>query len=246
MDEWNGKFELVDPKLVVVDHRYQRTEKENLIAKIASSPDWAAFGALSCYQREGVLVCVDGQQRLAGVLQSETPPKKVPAVIFDKATLDKEAQTFTKINVNRTQLSALEKHRGLVVAKNPAALAVERAADKAGFTLQPSTGSTRNIQAIGAVYNAYNLLGEDGLLQVLVQLRDAWPGETSALTVNIIRGVTDVMIDLGSDYNRAKLTNSLAKATPGAIMRKAEELRFDTGGSKQKNVRRAIKALCKV
>lgn len=250
MEDWDGKFEMVDPRLVVVDHRYQRDEKETLVSRIAQSPSWEAFGAISCYRRDNnVLVCVDGQQRLRGILASENPPKKVPAIIFEKAKLKDEASTFVTINIQRKAVTPIEKHRGLVVAGNPAALAIERALDTTGFSLAyggQSSSSPKNIGAIAALYEVYNTLGEEGLVQVLVQIRDAWPKDTQATSQGIIRGLCYVMIDLGTEYHRGKLTTQLSKTSPTEILRESEALKFDMGGSKQTNIRRAFKKLAKV
>jgi hypothetical protein len=248
MDEWNGTFEKVNPREIVIDHRYQRSEKPILIARIAENPDWAAFGALSCYRRDGLLVCVDGQQRLRGILSTDKPPLLVPCVIQEKAPVEKEARTFVTVNVNRTSVQSLEKHRGLVMAKDPAALAINRSVETAGFSLGQRSGTENphTISAVASIYNAYNVLGEEGLLQLLVQLRDSWPNDGAAVGASIINGVRDVLVDLGDDYNRAKVTAALAKTSPALIMRKAKEIEFDIGGSMQINVRRAINKLCKL
>src|ERR1041385_2238203 len=87
LDEWNGTFKLVDPRMVVIDHRYQRQEKPNLIAAIAASPDWAAFGALSLYERDNTLVCVDGQQRLRGILPTHHPSPLAHLLLFRRPPL---------------------------------------------------------------------------------------------------------------------------------------------------------------
>lgn len=249
MDEWNGTFEQVDPRIVIVDHRYQRPEKQNLIAAIAANPDWAAFGAISLYRREGMLVCVDGQQRLRGILQSEKPPKTVPAVIQPKANVVKEATTFAAMNITRRPVESMEKHISLVVAEAPASLAIERATKKAGFSLEQNssqTGDPNTVQAISALYSIYSKLGEEGLVQTLVQARDSWPSDHLGVSAHLLRGVMQVLIDLGEDYNRAKVTTALARSSPSLILRKSEAMRFDFGGSKQKNVRRAIRDLCKI
>lgn len=249
MEAWTGTFELVDPRLIIVDHRYQRPEKKTLIDAIAANPDWAAFGAVSCYRRnDGMLVCVDGQQRLRGVLDSEKPPKLIPTVIQPKATVQREATTFAAINITRRAVESMEKHNSLVVAQNPTALAIERALEKAGFSLDSDyrSGDPHTVQAVGALYSIYSRLGEEGIVQVLVQARDAWPNDRLGISAHLLRGVAQVLIDQGENYNRAKLTAALSKSTPSLILRKSDELRFDLGGSKQKNVRRAIKALCKV
>jgi len=242
---------LVDPRVIVIDHRYQRPEKPNLIAAIAANPDWAAFGAISLYKRESTLVCVDGQQRLRGVLAAETPPKLVPCIIQPKASVVREATTFAAINITRRSVESMEKHVALLQAQNPTALAIDRAVTKSGFTL--STGGAtaavsdpNTLYAISALYSLYRQLGEDKLVQVLVQVRDAWPSDPLGKSAHMLRAVGQVVVDLGDDYNRAKVTTALGRSSPALILRKSEEHRFDFGGAKQKNVRRAIKTLCKI
>lgn len=249
MEPYTGRFELIDPRIVVVDHRYQRPEKPNLIAAIAANPDWAAFGAISCYERDGgVLVCVDGQQRLRGILASENPPDRVPAVIHPSASLQREATTFAAMNITRRPVESMEKHTSLVVAKNATALAIVRAVDKAGFTLGGAGANPdpNTVGAIGALYIIYGKIGEEGLVQTLVQARDSWPGDRLGVSAHLLRGISQVLIDLGESYNRPKVTAALGRSTPHEILRKSEELKFDLGGSKLKNVRRSIKTLCKI
>lgn len=248
MEAWNGTFELVDPKIIVVDHRYQRPEKTALIAAIAANPDWGAFGAISCFRRDTTYVCVDGQQRLRGVLTSENPPAKVPVVIQPKGSLQREAATFAAINITRRAVESMEKHTSLVVAKNPTALAIERALEKTGYSIDKDfrSGDPHTITAVSALYSIYSRLGEEGLTQVLVQARDAWPNDRLGVSAHLLRGVAQALIDQGESYNRAKMTTALAKTTPTLLLRKSEELRYDVGGSKQRNVRRALKALCKI
>jgi len=67
---YNGVFELIDPNEIHFDHKYQRTQKWDLIAAIAAEPNWGAFGVVICAKREhagGLLYCLDGQQRITSV-----------------------------------------------------------------------------------------------------------------------------------------------------------------------------------
>ena len=89
----------------------------------------------------------------------------------------------------------------------------------------------------------YNRIGQEGLLQTLVVIKDAWPDDPTALSTHILRGVAELIEEQGENYNRAKLTTALKKTAPHMVLRKADELRFDFGGSKLSNVRRAFAAL---
>lgn len=251
MKEWHGKFETIDPKLIVIDHRYQRPTKADLVEAIAANPVWEAFGVPVVFKREGnnaVYYCADGQQRIAGVLASEQPPRQIPVVVFTVTGLEHEAEIFVRINEYRKALTPIEKHTGKVVAKDPAALAIERAVAAAGFTIA-KTPSPRAVGAMSALYYAYNLLGENGVTQVLVQIRDAWPDDRKALDANMIRVLAEVIDQQAAGgnggYSRGKLTQKLVRTSPGSLLRKAEEIHFDTGVSKRAALRRAFKALAK-
>jgi len=247
MDDWTGNFEMVNPALIVIDHRYQRDERPGLVATISANPSWAPFSVITCIKRaNGVLAAVDGQQRLAGLMASAKPPKLVPVVWFAVATLEEEARIFTVMNEARKALFPLEKHQARIVSKEIAALAINRAVDKACFTVGQNYDSPRTIKAIGALNAVYNDLGEEGLVQVLVVIREAWPDDRGATGPLMLKLVAQIIGESNGAFNRQKLTAALAKTSPARVTRKADEITLDIGGSKQANVRRALKALVKV
>lgn len=249
MDEYTGNFELVDLNTIVVDHRYQRAEKPALIAAIATDPRWELFGVPVLFKRaNSQFYCADGQQRLSGLKQSTEPPKKVPVVWFPVQGLDTEAAVFVQINEFRKSLSALEKHKGKIVAKDPATLAIERTADTAGLSIGGSSDNqqARTVMAVSALNAIYNDLGEEGLLQTLIVARDAFVDDSGAFSGPILRGVAEIIGEQNGDYERQKLTKALQRTTVPQILRKADELKFDIGGAKQRNVRRAFKSLAGV
>lgn len=249
MESYPGTFELVDPNLVIIDHRYQRELKPALVAAIATDPRWELFGVPVCFKRSnGQLYCADGQQRITGIKQSKEPPTRIPVVVFEVTGLDDEAAVFVHINEFRKSLTALEKHKGKIVAKDPSTLAIERVADTAGVTIGGAKVSqdARTVTAVAALYSIYNDLGEEGLLQTLVVCRDAFESDPSAFSGPILKGIAQIIAEQNGSYERTKLTRALKKTSVHEVLRKTEELRFDLGGSRQRNVRRAFKALAKV
>jgi hypothetical protein len=264
VDEFSGTFEMVDPMTILIDHLYQRGEKSTLIDAIASNPKWEAFGVITCFVRERerdgkttrTYYCVDGQQRIRGILKSEKPPKAVPVVWYQLSGVADEAAIFVRINEYRKALSALEKHKGKIVAKDPAATAIERAVEAAGFTVgaENTRGEgARTIHAIASLNWIYNLIGEDGVVQTLVQVREAWPDDKAGIESMMLKAIATVIAEQqgsgtskNGGYNRQALTRKLQTTTPSALFRKAEGLRFDMGGSRALNLRRALKQLAKV
>lgn len=251
MDSYTGTFELVDLNAIIVDHRYQRDLKPALVAAIATDPRWELFGVPVLFKRQnGMFYVADGQQRLTGLKQSQNPPQKVPVVWFPVAGLDDEAAAFVQINEFRKSLTALEKHKGKIVAKEPSTLAIERAVETAGLSIGGNAiggaGDSRTISAIAALYAIYNNLGEEGLIQTLVVCRDAWENDANAFSTYILRGVAEIIAEQNGSYERQRLTRALQKTSVPQVLRQADAFRFDLGGSKQKNVRRAFKQLAKV
>lgn len=250
MKEWNGKFEMVDPRLIVIDHQYQRDEKSDLIAAIAANPTWEAFGAVVLFLRNGVYYCGDGQQRTRGLLASESPPLLVPAIVYDLGAVRREAEIFVIINRFRKALSAWEKHHGLAAAGDPAVLAINRTLEKAGYSLGGAGGtpSPHRIAAIGAVSKIYARGGEEVLLQTLVQAREAYPNDRRALQARFLCTLGEIVEERfrNGGYNRQKLTGALKQTDPGALARKAEQIHFDQGTGSNESLRKAFKALAKV
>jgi len=250
MENYTGTFEMIELSVIVIDHRYQRGEKPALIAAIATDPRWELFGVPVLFKRSNNMFYVaDGQQRIQGMKLTQEPPKVIPAVWFPVQHLDDEAAVFVHINEFRKALTSLEKHKGKIVAKDPSTLAIERAAETAGLTIGASGSSgsdSRAITAVATLYSIYNDLGEEGLLQTLIVCRDAFPDDAGAFSGPILRGVAEVISDQDGAYERGKLTKSLQRTSVPQILRKTEELRFDLGGSRQRNVRRALKTLARV
>ena len=249
MEGYSGTFEMVELNTIVVDHRYQRELKPALVAAIAADPRWELFGVPVLFKRDnGMFYCADGQQRITGMKETKDSPKYIPAIWFPVQGLDNEAAVFVHINEFRKSLTAIEKHKGKIVAKDPSTLAIERAVETAGLTVGAGKSSqdARVVSAISALYSIYNNIGEEGVLQTLVVARDAFEDDSGAFSSPILRGVAEIIAEQNGDYERQKLTRALQRTTVPQILRKTEELRFDLGGSRQRNVRRAIKTLARV
>lgn len=252
MHAYNGTFELVDPKVIVLDHKYQRPEKWDLIARISAAPEWAAFGVVLCSKRivtgeETRFYCLDGQQRLNGILTSVAPPATVPVLWFPVESVKEEARLFSLINEQRKAVNALEKYRSHITQEDPRYMQIASAVEGAGYTIGMNGGNNRTLAAIEGVQAIYNSAGEAGVALVLAVVSDLWPDEKQGTSTWILRAFADILAEQKSNGGISEARFSgLAKTTPGRILRKSEELRFNMGGSKRVNVRRAFKALGKV
>lgn len=247
MEPWTGEFKMLNPREIVVDHKYQRPEKPSLINHIASSFDWRTFGVVQCTRRDNTMhYCLDGQQRLRGALTLPKPPQLVPAIVHVVASVEEEARIFTEMNEHRKALASLEKFKGHVAAKTAHYVRINAAVEKVGFTIGESTNDARTIGAVAGLLDIYNQAGEEGLVHVLTAIRDAWPDDKYATSTYILKALGDIVAQSNGELNRAKLTAALSRTMPAKILRKAEETKLDYGGSKRVNVRRAFKALARI
>jgi len=249
--DW-GKNEMGDPMAVVVDHLYQRQEKPALIQRIAANFDPMRFGRPICFQRESTMIyCVDGQQRLAGAKAAGL--RSVPLVVYPLVGIQREAEVFVAVNHARDALSGIEKHRGRIVAKENAAIEIERAVATAGFSIASNSDSPRAIAAIGALEYAHYHIAEDGIVQMLTVAREAWGDDKKLTKTAILRTLSDIIEEqrnqskgTNGGYSRPKLTAALRRTTPAQLLRKAEEIHFEQGTAKRESLRRAFTALAKV
>lgn len=244
--DW-GQNEMADPFAIVVDHLYQRQEKPALIQRISANFDTMLFGRPICFKRGNqMLYCIDGQQRIAGAKAAEL--RSIPVVVYAIVGVQREAEIFVAVNEVRKALSGIEKHKGKIIAKDPAALQIERAVAKAGFSIAANHDSPRAIASVGALAYAHATIAEDGLVQLLTVGRESWGDDKKVTDGKIIRALADI-IDAqikNGGYTRSKLVAALSKTSPAQILRKSEEIHFEQGTAKQESVRRAFKALAKV
>lgn len=248
MQDFDGTFELVAPDDIHFDRKYQREQNWPLITQIGRNPIWPAFGVVICAKRlyaNGLLYALDGQQRLTGVVTSEHPPKTVPVIWFPVKTVAEEAALFDLINTNRKAVAALQKFKARVTAENPTYVRIAAAIDRAGYTIGQNVDSNTltAVTALETVYN--NTAGEEGVYVALAAYKQAWPDENAPSSTMLV-GLADVMADMNGDLSVEKLSKALARTTPVRLMRRAEAIRYDLGGSKRAAIRKAFKELAKL
>lgn len=252
MEPYPGTFELIEADKIVLDHKYQRPEKWDLIAKISADPTWAAFGVILCSRRtiqkgEHLYYALDGQQRLLGILASSSPPSAVPVLWFPVASVKDEARLFSIVNEQRKAVNSIEKYHSHMTMEDPRYVQITAATERAGYSIGANNDS-RTIGAVAGLQVIYNAAGEDGVYAALSAIAEAWPDERDGTSTAILRALADILAEQRSNggINRTKLVAGLSKTSPGRVLRKAEELKFAQGGSKRTNVRRAFKVLAKV
>lgn len=164
----------VDKTLIDIDPAYQRQLDEQRVQRILDWFNWSSFGALVVAPVEGGRYhCTDGQHRLAAALRH---PKVtvVPSVIVPISGVQEEAGNFVSLNVDRKNISALDKFWAELIAGDPEAATIDQVCTRAGVTIQryPSlnykAGDTVAISAIRAAIDHRGAMRAREVLQLLV------------------------------------------------------------------------------
>lgn len=252
MKEWDGTFEMVNPADINFDRtKYQRAENWPLIAKVASDPFWPAFVVIPCAKREysgGTFWAYDGQQRLLGVMAAADPPKKVPIVWWPVKDRAAEAEIFLDVNVNRVSVSTLAKFKAQLGAGNQTCLRISQIVDECGYTIGINGETAQAIAAIGGLIEIYNEAGEAGLRVALSSVSEEWADERAATSSSMLKLYAKVLAEMASNggVNQAKLVKAMSLTTPGAVKRRAKDIRYGTDCTMEVALRRAFKALAKI
>jgi len=137
----NGVWvEYLDIDLLLVDQKYQRALKNNVKQQNRRNHwDWRACGALSVSHRgdDGKYYIVDGFQRYNDLLHMNA--EIVLCIVFNCIDAEDEASLFVKCNLDRTNLTSLEKFWGAIVAGSKPHKAVLRAIEAVGMCVHNPT-----------------------------------------------------------------------------------------------------------
>lgn len=141
---WDVVFEWVKISELEIDGTYQRDETKSTIAKIAKDLDPRKFGAIIVGVRKNKRkFVIDGQQRLAAAIIAEMT--EVPAMVFEVACIGDEARVYSGMNKDRKALSAVDRFKADVVAKDDIALHIKDVVESTGYLIK--LGSARNTVA---------------------------------------------------------------------------------------------------
>lgn len=154
----------IDIEKLMVDDAYQRPirgDGRRNVAKIAKNFRWSRFAPVVVSPIEGDrYAIVDGQHRTTAALIAGL--KQVPCQII-VASPTEQAAAFAAINGNVTRMHRMALHRAAAAAGDPAALAINAVARKAGVVvlaypkseLNQEPGETMAVGTIGQCIKTY-------------------------------------------------------------------------------------------
>lgn len=212
-----GRIETVDLEPLEVDPSYQRDLKAHH-KRIAQSFEPEAAGVLVVGERsDGKRVVIDGQQRRAAMLKVGIGKWK--AVLIKSSGPRHEATVFKLLNGRDTRrgLNAVEMFQACLVAEDPVALAVVRAAEGAGLRIKQSRGGSPKwpmLATIGTLYRLTSLYGEATVARALKDLATAWPSMDDAMGELVVVSWIMVYGRLGESLDSARMIEAFKTVPP--------------------------------
>jgi hypothetical protein len=181
--------ELIDPRDLLVDTSYQRSE----VISAKKIKDWCPFSATAIVvarRADGSFWIVDGQQRVIAARRLGVPA--VYAIVFTSPGRDFEARVFVRINVCRSGVNALQAFRAMLEAKQPGAVEVDLLVRSHGLSIpldQRPAKAWPNVRAVAAIMKvaSQDIALLDRTLATVVR---CWRGNVLGIGCDMIAGVS--------------------------------------------------------
>jgi hypothetical protein len=132
----NGKrsnYRLLHKSLLKVAP-YQRPASMPKVARMRQEFCWGSFGTLHVTYRDGQWWIIDGQHRWLATLALESV-QELPVLVIECIDEEEEARLFLNTNTLRKPVSALEKFKARIYAKDETALKLQQLFDAVGRRL---------------------------------------------------------------------------------------------------------------
>lgn len=192
-------IELVDPRTLCVEDRYQRQLSERsvaLIHRIIEQFDWRAFKPpIVARDADGTLMVIDGQHTAIGAA-SHPHVELIPVVVVSAGEVVDRAKAFLRHNRDRVGMTPMQIHHAALAAGDEVAVAVDEACKKAGARVlrNPQSTSMRigDTMAVTTISTICKQRGVNFTARLLKILVEAGQAPIDALS---IKAVLEVLTD---------------------------------------------------
>ena len=218
-----------------VSDLYQRPQRKSFVKQIVKNYNSDAFLEVVVGRRsDGSMWVIDGGHRLAAaVLMGWTT---VRAHVRSSIGSEYEAYLHGILNTKVKQTEH-QLFKSRFEAGDPETLGICAVVNKAGFAIDMNDGYHRwpFLRAIKAIRLAYR---KDCLKEVLDVIGVAWPGDSQAIRIEYIKGLTSLFKIHGDRVDIERLKNVLGKVSPANLEAKA--FAFKMTGRRSVPMRMAI------
>lgn len=232
-------LEMVDPREIFVEEKYQRVIGENgirMVRRIYAGFDWTKFKPPICVRIpdwDNVLVCIDGQHT-ATAAASHPGISKIPVMVLAAADAQSRAHAFVGHNRDRLGLTQMAIYYAELAADDPIAVKVDQACKAAGAEiLRKSVNLKQKLPpgttiAVGTIKAIASSKGANFLARVLKVLVDAGRGPMKA---DEIGAVTLVLESSRTTATGADLSKVIKSRSPESWAASVARELAEKGGS---------------
>ena len=205
-------FEMVDPRILLVEDDYQRNPSERSIAltrKIYTAFSWLKYKPPIVVSTENGLVVVDGQHTCIAAA-SRADIEKIPVMRISADDLASRARSFIAHNRNRVNVTAIQMYYASLVGGDEDALTIAQVCQRAGVTIRKfvpydgfGVGDTMAIQGIQKLVAEHGAMRARQILEILVVAGRA------PITASDLRAVEFLLFDRNYGVNPGKLIDAI-------------------------------------
>ena len=165
--------QMIRKSLLYIDRGYQRDARpsDDRVRRIAATFNWNRFAAITVSKRGGRYMVVDGQNRLLACMKRKEIDM-VPCCIqsHSGSEINKqaaEAAAFLGINTTAKGVSAFDKHRAGLIAKDQNTMLTQAALDAGGVVLVRNSKGPNETAAAAETAKLVRQIGKDAVARAL-------------------------------------------------------------------------------
>lgn len=206
-----------------LDSAYQRDLDMARVRRMVAAWDPRRVGIANVSSRAGVLWTIDGQHRVAALL--EMGHLFIDAVVHTGMSQAEEADLFVLLQRGTKQLTAWDLFKAETTAGHADVIAVARIVGSAGFRIDRSSGHG-HIGAVGALRRVFALGGEPLLALSLSTARTCWSGDRKQLDGQVLEGLALFFHSFRGEtqFDSARADRVLETTPAIEFLRRAQEI----------------------
>lgn len=227
-----GVFKQIPKLQLNIPTEYQREPLASKVSLITADFSWIAFGALVVALRDDAYWVIDGQHRLLAALR-RSDIDKLPCIVFETESVEKEAQGFLDLNTKRKPVSSLARHRAMTAANDEVAVFVTKTLSDLGLEFSDMSKNVGTLKS--AAWCARRAAeNKDRFVKVLSLASDLSLAAEMAIQERLLEGLwhIDTHVEGGVDDRRlrGKITAAGARKLLDAAARASAY--YTSGGAR--------------
>lgn len=196
VDPFTAEMRLVDPAILWVDDRYQRTPTTSsikLVKKVVANWSWASFKPpIVTEYEDGSLFVIDGQHTAMAAL---THPEitKIPVFVVPIETQKLRATSFISHNTSNTKVTDIQIFRSRLEAGDDDAVSIDMALQRSGVKLSNNLAFNSTTNTCSSIKTLYTLYSNYGVRALRICLDVCVASKLAPIQSHFLYAVSDLL-----------------------------------------------------